>query len=1113
MNKRTYMSVCVVLTILVGAGAGFGAVVPKRPPLETHPVKPNVMIIYDTSASMRIPTLAKRPKIDKNGNLMRGDYDPETDYTNAFQTYLDGLDPATSSLWKHMKALNNPSGKAAPFRRFAVYDAYENEICNDANNVCPGVTAGQLAYLHSAGYAGPREDGLGSFFNVNTRFLGNLLNFFHLNGMRDDLARQAVRDLVANTPDVNFGLMGYQFWGDRNSNGGREVFGGRLLAPIQEDKTTLLNMLDTYSGNLSDPTRNQGLIINSFSQTPTAKQLVAAYQYFKGVFRDPITASSPPASPLANYCQPNSIIVMTDGRPNQGDLREGEVAAHYCSTTGDSDDAKALDDLAGCLVHKDLSASLPGQQSLRIHTIGFANDEAAVVDLLQDTASNGKGGFYVSGAAAKLAQTFQSVLQSIIATDHVFTTPVLSPGVPGSGNNLYLASFKPDERHLWQGHLVKYALHPTTGNVQGTDLHYTTLWDAGAVLNQTPASDRRILTIGTSTSGLVQFNEERWSSLKSLLLGDDASHIRGLMGYDATSDSTYEQTTRQLIRFVQGYDVLDEDKDASTTDTRHKLADIFHSRPIEVGSPPYFYEDEVYLAFKAAHASRTPVVYSGSIMLHAFSATGGEELWAVIPPHILGSLKHMLFTSNQSKAQHYVDASPIVDDVFIRSPGCESSPCWRTVLMAGFRWGGRGYFALDVTTPVQPYFLWAVATDGTTVTYWDSSGAAQEITGASYTYNGNNYNYSKLGFTWSEPIIGRIASATDPDTDQWVAVVGGGHRHTNSDAGVGHQVYVIDLSDGHLVAHFDEHTITGTDGDGVDMGLHTALAGVGNANNYLQYLYASDHEGKLWKLNVSGSTSLDATTDIASWSACPLFTAQATLAAPSTNPTNEQNNRRHIYAQPQLTMDAAGKRWLLFGTGDVRNLRDPYPLVSSTPGRNEGNILVALRDDDPNPVLGAACGSTYTTANLTDVTDNSTTMDDTAQGWYIHLASEEKSFTAPAIYYDYVYFTTFIPDREDVCKLGDSYLYIVKFNTGGAVGGWLGEQSLASVKRIHLGSGVVTAPVIRGSLIYMGVSGIASGNDQTIIERLGGKRINNLIHLPLPEKISTLKTISWQRRR
>src|SRR5205814_5197739 len=117
----------------------------------------------------------------------------------------------------------------------------------------------------------------------------------------------------------------------------------------------------------------------------------------------------------------------------------------------------------------------------------------------------------------------------------------------------------------------------------------------------------------------------------------------------------------QIIDYLRGVDVFDENKNSNTTEDRSwKLGDIFHSTPVLVTPPLLALNDSSYQSFKTAQASRTKVLIAGANdgMLPAFRETDGRGRWAFILPDLLASVKN--WTSTSGYHRFYVDGSPIV---------------------------------------------------------------------------------------------------------------------------------------------------------------------------------------------------------------------------------------------------------------------------------------------------------------------------------------------------------------------------------------------------------------------------------------------------------------------
>lgn len=327
-----------------------------------------------------------------------------------------------------------------------------------------------------------------------------------------------------------------------------------------------------------------------------------------------------------------------------------------------------------------------------------------------------------------LKQTLVSYIQQIIASRLTFTAPAVMPAGSTDTGSVFTSTFQVKKDHQWEGRLQRYDLD-ADGKVGGlfrTDSGDE--WDAGALLNERKATSRNIWTVGAGKlcngkrvpSGINNFSTAN-SKVLNCLLSDGAG--------GAFSDSE----AIKLIEFVRGIDSYDEDLDGSTRDERWKLGDIYHSQIRLVGPPSrtssanadinseeYYRYKNGYEHFRSNNAGRREVIYVGSNsgMLHAFDYKSGKELWAFIPPGMLPHLREMIaIKSNSSHSIFGVDGSPLIKDVYLEGR-------WKTLLISGMRQGGKHYFALDVTDPDNPLYLFGFANDPTNseIQCWDACG-------------------------------------------------------------------------------------------------------------------------------------------------------------------------------------------------------------------------------------------------------------------------------------------------------------------------------------------------------------------------------------------------------
>ena len=424
-----------------------------------------------------------------------------------------------------------------------------------------------------------------------------------------------------------------------------------------------------------------------------------------------------------------------------------------------------------------------------------------------DLADNGgtDDALYASSSTELLTSLKDAILQ-VISGSLTFTTPAVVSDLQ-KGDFIYQSTFKYSKNKQWEGRLKKYKLN-TDGSFGAEQ------WDAAKKLNDKSPSSRKIWTIDINTKNTNNLTTSNRVVLKPKLFPSKASPT------DAETDS--------LINFIRGFDSYDTDKDNSTSDQRHKLADIYHSDMIVVGKPEasttdngnsnfqktdaYYRQQNQYNNFKNGAScggsckSRTEVVIAGanSGLLHAFNTSNGEELWGYIPPNIIGKLSNIITSkANSTNPIYGVDATSVVKDIYFDDTPNNNinDPRWRTVLLSGLGAGGNGYFALDITDINNPKHLFAIENDtfNKTIKHWNSDENLNQ-----YFYSSSSlpsqFDFSKLGASWSTPRIIRI---NVDNKDKWVAVFGAGYN-----SGVapeyGSAIFIIDLeNEGRLLKVID----------------------------------------------------------------------------------------------------------------------------------------------------------------------------------------------------------------------------------------------------------------------------------------------------------------------
>jgi type IV pilus assembly protein PilY1 len=375
------------------------------------------------------------------------------------------------------------------------------------------------------------------------------------------------------------------------------------------------------------------------------------------------------------------------------------------------------------------------------------------------------------------------------------------------------------------------------------------------------------------------------------------------------------------------------------------LGDIVHSEPAYVGPPSGFSLEPGFIDFEIAQASRTPIIYVGANdgMLHGFNANQGDanlgkEVMAYIPSPAVKNLNKL--TSSSYSHTYYVDASPTTANAC--PTGCTSSSDWKTVLTSGMGAGGQGIFTLDVTSGsfTKP-----------------STGTAA----APVLWEFTDHTDTDLGYTFGSPLVAKM------NNGKWAVIFGNGYNNTVADgaaSSTGHgALYIVYLSGPADTTH---HVWSSTTdyvkliaGDGTSSGtpgtasIPNGLGGpVGidyNLDGTVDYIYAGDVYGNIWKFDV---TSTSAGSWNTAFSGVPLFSARD--AAGHVQP---------ITGGLGVSFSKYGGFMLNFGTGSFIGTND-----ANTTSQQTLYGVLDLNDSGHTkpPVTAIGTAPNFRSANTTD---------------------------------------------------------------------------------------------------------------------------------------------------
>jgi type IV pilus assembly protein PilY1 len=705
-------------------------------------IQPNVVIMIDDSGSM-------------------ADSAP----SNSFDI------PAPNGSAPYYTTLNRcGSNKNQTCDSVKVYKSGSNSTYTSYANDVPSVNSSAARNaLNSTGYWSGKISG--STVNL---FTGNYLNYLYgtcasggaCTKSKMQIAQEVINGLLDSVQGVRFGIMTFYY----GSSGQR---GARMVSQVGSSVSTMKAAVNGLS-----PT----------GDTPLGDALWDVGHYYKGAA---LNNGNTYTSPIQLECQPNFVIMITDGMQTSGTRSMVDSG----STQGE----------ATKRFTQDHSSSLTGVQNVIVHTVGFgitvnttqAESDQAYADL-SNAAKQGGGQFYISDDESQLQAALQDAIRRIVQATFTFATPVVPTTSTTGSTKAYLAAFRSDPSlPFWRGFLKAYQ-RDSTGLVpvdaQGVPLSSALVWEAGQVLSTTPAANR---TIYTYAAGARQAFTKTNSAITNGMLA-------------AANNTEHDK----IIDFVRGIDSYDENVNGNLTEERAwKLGDIFHSTPVLITPPVMALNDSSYQAFKTAQAGRTKVLIAGANdgMLHAFRESDGVELWGFIPPDLLDNLKTM--TDTGADHQFFVDSSPIATDIKI-------SGVWKTIVVFGLRRGGAFYYALDITDTTNPQWLW-------------------------------KFTDSKMAETWSEPSIGKVKLG---GVDKFVAFFGGGYDTASNNAH-GAAFFVVDLTNGSLLwQYYKDGTSDDRQYMGFSLTENSTAVDLNN-DGYVDRVYIGDLGGQLWKFDVSAGAT------------------------------------------------------------------------------------------------------------------------------------------------------------------------------------------------------------------------------------------------------------------
>jgi len=768
-------------------------------------------------------------------------------------------------------------------------------------------------------------------------------------------------------------------------------------------------------------------------------------------------------SPIGDSCQPNYILFIGNGAPDSSEENDTRTLLNGLGGVLSSDPLRFspsnlqsswFDEYARTLNRKDLSSTVAGDQMATTYTIAVqspsendfntAGNKSARA-LLQSAALAGGGEYALGQDGAAVLKAIFSALRKMQPVNSVFAAVTLPVSVNVRGtflNQVYMGQFRPDRNAhpRWPGNLKQYQIgldankkpiltdrnnEAVEDTVNGFLLpDKTSFWsksssywgftttgasDApdGSVVEKGGAAQRMRTDLDTATERanrkLYACNGSCGASgtlLSSVAFADSNTNASGPTITNLGVTDAAARTA--LIEWIRGEDNKeDENGNLSTVDNRAYIhGDLLHSRPAVVN-------------YNRTTDNRDIVVYYGANDGIFRAVKGGQndadgwEKWGIVFPEFFDTLKvlreNATVISASTPKPYFADGPVSVYQNDVNRDGkLVAADGDKVYIYVAMRRGGRYAYALDVSDPEAPKYLWKIDPSTPDVS-------------ATLVFSG-------LGQTWSTLRPANIAAlTTDP-----VVLFGGGYDPVNEDPfpavasnTMGQGIYVVNARTGVLIKHINP---SGMGSVAADL---TVLDR--DSDGKADRIYAPDSKGNIWRVDIS-----NANPDL--WAVYKI----ATLGGSGADARKFLNKVDVVFG---TTFDA-----LIVGSGDRE-----HPFETSVVDR-----FYMLQDTFVGLTGGLFCDTAGTAvscthSHLTDVTTTTyQTLPTASRGWYLTLAAGEKAVSNPVTVFGTVIFGTNkpTPTNSGSCgNLGEARLYQIGFKTGNAVADLNGDGVVDSSDR------------------------------------------------------------------
>lgn len=731
----------------------------------------------------------------------------------------------------------------------------------------------------------------------------NFANWYTFHRKRSSTATYAVASVAEQVNNAYLGLRSINY-----SPGQSKV--ALPLTPIEvlylnengeyvyeDDTDLLLENIYNYSSHIS-------------GGTPLRKGLEAVGKYYD---RTDIASngdlSGDPWFPkeLGGECQESFTIAMTDGYYNQGDPSVGNADGNKGQPYADTF-TNTLADVAQYYLNYDLvpddvlGDKVPGEfgyQHMKTYGVAFgvrgtltdddytlvpgcttdcnypvwpnpSNSNLYKIDDLFHAAVNGRGLYLNASNPQELIDSVLEAVEDIIAAEGSAASASVN------GDELFVRH-DTQEIFLYQS---RYNSPGWWGTVLGYSLDFnedgsvipTKVWDANEKLKAALLVEGTEIYNGDSRIIATLRNEGTPAGVP-FRLSELSSNQQAFFDNDVGS-------RQDLFDYIRGSNVKESSTEFRVREGR--IADI-------VNSSAMFNDEYLYVGTNGG-------------MMHALDALTGEVKFSYVPALVMQNLKYLAQQNYGNNHRFFVNNSPYT--LKMRSTAVDADdPTYnssKTYLVGGLGKGGKGYYALDITNQKEistedelaERVLWEYPQDDTPpLEYADDLG----------------YSFARAYIVKSNG-TGSAVSTGDSTLDKYmdghVVVFGNGYGSANGDA----VLYIVNAHTGTLIRKIN---VGGGPGNGLST---TAIIDVNN-DYKMDYIYAGDLKGNLWKFDLTSE-------DPDEWQVAfcddglQKGNSSSCIATTSPKPLFKTRGSQPITSRPDITRHISGNGYMvIFGTG------------------------------------------------------------------------------------------------------------------------------------------------------------------------------------------------------